>query len=361
MILTYRYRIKDGANATKRALQNQASAVNFVWNFCVETDRIAADRYRAGRHVSRPSAFDLIKLCLGAAKVLGIHSDTVNAVCQTFTDARQAIFPKTPRFRSYKRHLPWIPVTRLIKAAKLDDGTLTFLKRKYRLWYSRPLPDGAKPKAWNIACDARGRWYVNIQAEVTEGEKRSGKSVGIDLGLKTLATLSDGSKIEPPQFYRKAEAQLAKFQRYGLKKRVTALTAKVANQRKDFLHKVTTRLVRDYAHIVVGNVSPSKLAKTRMAKSIQDAGWTTLRQQLLYKALKLGAVVEIVSERHSSQMCSCCGIIPVNSPKGMGALGIRHWVCPGCGSSHDRDVNAAVNILRVGLEHQPPVAEILAL
>jgi IS605 OrfB family transposase len=119
-------------------------------------------------------------------------------------------------------------------------------------------------------------------------------------------------------------------------------------------------LVHNNQFIAVGNVSPSKLAKTKMAKSILDASWAMLKIQLAYKARRHNAVFIEVDERFTSQTCSCCGSIPDSSPKGMGALGIRHWTCSCCGSLHDRDVNAAQNILRVGLERQAPVVEIAA-
>jgi transposase len=108
-------------------------------------------------------------------------------------------------------------------------------------------------------------------------------------------------------------------------------------------------------------VSAAKLAKTRMAKSVLDAGWTTFRNQLRYKASRHGARYIETDERWTSQTCSCCGVIPDSSPKGMGALGVRHWECSDCGATHDRDVNAALNILRVGRERPPPAVEIPAL
>jgi len=362
MMLTFKYRVKDGGASTKRALRAQARAVNYVWNYCAQIDREAHARWKAGRVAKRPSGFDLIKLCTGVARELGLHSDCVAAVCQKFVDARQATFPRTPRFRSFKRNLDWVPVTTFQRAAKIEKGVLTFMKRRYHLWQSRPLPVDAKPKSWSFSTDSRGRWYVNIVIETVEAAKRVGnRAVGVDLGLKTLATMSDGNKIEMPAFYRKAEEELARLQRFGLKNRARALAAKVANQRKHFLHVVSTHMVRDYDRIVVGDVSPSKLRKTKMAKSVSDAGWAALRSMLQYKAIAHGALVEIVSERMTSQTCSCCGTIPASSPKGMGALGMRHWVCSDCGTSHDRDVNAALNILRVGLERQPLVGEIPGL
>ena len=312
--------------------------------------------------VRRPTSFDLIKLTTGVSQKLGIHSDCVGAVCQKFIDARNAIFPKTPRFRSGKRNLDWIPVTTFQRSAKMDKGIFTFMKRRYRVWQTRSIPTAGNPKSWEFSTDSRGRWYINIQIEMPEPEKREAISgVGIDLGLKTLATISNGDKIEMPAFYRKAQEKLATFQRRGQKSRARALHAKIANQRKHFLHVVSTNIVRQHDRIVVGDVSPSRLGKTKMAKSIYDAGWTMLRTMLQYKSIATGAVCEIVSERMTSQVCSCCGIVSSNSPKGMGGLGIRVWECDGCGTLHDRDINAAINILKFGAEHRPPAVGIKAV
>jgi putative transposase len=362
VILTYRYRIKDGASATKNALNKQAAAVNIVWNYCCQIDRESRARWESGCPVNRPSAFDLIKLCVGVARDLGLHSDCVSAVCQKFENARHDTFPNTPSFRSYKRNLGWIPVTRFIRAAKFEGGELTFLKCKYRVWNSRPLPDDGTPKSWNFSADARGRWYLNIQVELSDVEPRKVQSaVGIDLGLKDLATLSTGEKIKAPTFYRKAEQELARLQRFGMKSRARTMAAKVANQRKHFLHVASSRLVTAHDRIFVGDVNASSLKKTKMAKSVSDAGWSMFRKMLSYKAIALGGKCEVVSEKYTSQTCSCCGTIPVSSPKGMGALGIRRWECCDCGASHDRDVNAAHNILRVGLERQAPAGGIPVL
>ena len=359
MYLTYRYRIKDGSASTRRALRNQARAVNFVWNFCCQTDKEAHSRWKAGRPVKRPSAFDLANLCRGVTKELGLHSDTVDAICRKFADARHAYFPKTPRFRSKKRNLDWVPFSNFKRPAKLEGGKLTVMRRAYRLWLSRDIPETASPKTFEFSTDSRGRWYVNIQIEMPDAEKREIVSeVGIDLGLKTLASLSNGDKVEMPAFYRKAEQQLGVYQRRGQKSRARALAAKVANQRKHFLHVASTRLVKEHDRIVVGDVSPSKLSKTKMAKSISDAGWSMLRTMLQYKAIAHGATVEIVSERHSSATCSSCGAR--SGPKGIAGLRVREWCCEECGVVHDRDTNASLNIL-LGAERRPPVAEILAL
>ena len=123
---------------------------------------------------------------------------------------------------------------------------------------------------------------------------------------------------------------------------------RIANQRKDMLHKFSTALVRENAAIIVGDVASAKLVKTKMAKSTLDAGWAMLKTMLEYKSHQAGIVFEVVNESYTTQTCSCCGSIPASSPKGRTGLGIREWVCSDCGAAHDRDTNAAKNILAAG-------------
>jgi putative transposase len=202
---------------------------------------------------------------------------------------------------------------------------------------------------------------VNIQIETLEAEKRPSRAGGIDLSLKDLATLSTGKTIAMPAHYRRSEAQLAMFQRRGQRARTRARAAKVANQRKHFLREVLSKIVRDHTEIYARDVSAFKLAGTRMAKYVHDAGWAMCRNMLSYTSIATGAVMRVVSEQWTSRACSCCASIPSSTPKAMRAIGIRHWVCSDCGEAHDRDINAARNILRVGLERQPPAVEIPAL
>jgi len=234
VLITYKYRVKDGAASTKRALRRMSGSVNFVWNFCCTVQREAERRWKAGAKSRWPTSFDLIKLTTGCAAELGLHSDAVAAVCRQFCVSRDA-FKRCPAWRSGRKNLGWLPIN-APRAYKLKDGVLTFLRRKYFLWFSRPIPDEASTKTASFACDNRGRWYFNVVLEMPDGEARTGAAIGIDLGLKALATLSDGRKIAPPKYYCAAEERLAKFQRFGLKKRVQALAKMVANQRKDFLH-----------------------------------------------------------------------------------------------------------------------------
>ena len=183
--------------------------------------------------------------------------------------------------------------------------------------------------------------------------------VGIDLGLKEVTTCSNGLKLESKQFYRQLETKLGVAQRANKKQRVKAIHAKIKNRRLNHIHQFTTRLVKDNALIVVGNVNSSQLAKTKMAKSVLDAGWYILKTQLDYKSKAMQAVFIEVNESYTTQACSCCGSISANSPKGRAGLRIREWSCPECGALHDRDINAAKNILALG--HERLAAGIRAL
>ena len=186
---------------------------------------------------------------------------------------------------------------------------------------------------------------VEIEVQASPGTA----AVGIDLGLKDCATASNEKK-EHGRWYRQHELELAKAQRAHKKHRARAIHTKIANQRKDALHKFSTTIVRENAAIFVGDVASSKLVKTKMAKSTLDAGWATLKMMLEYKSHQAGIVFMEVNEAYTTQTCSCCGAIPTSSPKGRAGLGIREWRCSDCGANHDRDVNAARNILALGLE-----------
>jgi putative transposase len=277
VILSYRYRVKDATSGKRLAAM--ARAVNRVWNFCGDTQETAR------RHNKRwPSGYDLINLTTGASRELGLHSDTMQAVCKEFATRRSKI-RRRPRWRSNKKSLGWIPF-QAARAIKLDGDAAIFLGRRYRLWHSRPV-DG-EIKCGCFAADARGRWYLNLQCEVEEHTDCGALEVGIDLGLKRLATLSSGRKIANLRFGRKHAATLARAQRAGRKRRVRTIHARIERSRKHYLHEVTTNLVRQHELIVVGNVKP--MVRTRMAKSVLDASWSTLRHQLRYKALRHGAV-----------------------------------------------------------------------
>ena len=355
-ILSFKYRIKDAT--TKKHLVQHAVACNQVWNYCCSVQREAEKRWKAGGNGNWPTAFDLIRLCTGSHELLNLPSGTINKICQQFVSSRNKIHC-CPQFRTSfgpKRSLGWIPF--IDRSAKTKAAAITFRKCTYRFWKSREL--GGKFNCGCFVQDARGRWYVVFQCQITEPQPTGTGQIGIDLGLKTLATCSDGTKIPALRHFRRYQKKLAIAQRARNKKRVRAIHAKIRNSRRNHLHEWSNKLAQSHELIVVGNVSSTKLAKTNMAKSVLDASWGILKSQLRYKASRHGARFTEVDERWTTQRCSSCGEIPDSSPKGKSALGIRHWTCSLCSVSHDRDINGAINILNVGLKYQAPGEGILA-
>jgi putative transposase len=348
MIITYRYRVKD--RSAKKTLARMAYATNQVWNYLVARHLDIEARYRSGAPKRKwGSHFDLTKLCKGVGAELGIHQQTAQEVCRQFAQSRDKD-KRAPRFRSSfgsKRALGWVPFQEQSRQTK--GNSVTYLGKSYRFWEgNRPLPGNAKGGCF--VEDAQGRWYVCFHVEVERVAAANG-AIGIDLGLKSFAALSDGRVIDAQRVYRRYEVRLAIAQRAGNKRRAKAIHAKIKNCRKDFLHKLSTDLAREYAFIAVGNVNASGLAKTSMAKSVLDAGWSTFRTMLSYKS---AGYIE-VDEKFTTQSCSECGSIA--GPKGRAGLNERRWICDGCGTSHDRDVNSAVNIKRLGLSAQARVDE----
>lgn len=338
MILVYRYRVKS----LNGLLNQQSRACNFVWNFCNDRQK---DALRFGRRWH--TGFDLNKLTQGTSKELGLHSGTVNAVCEQYAQSRSQKKRPYLRYRSAKKSLGWVPLKG--RELKREGDSFRFAGNTFRVFNSRALPEGKIKDGTNFSRDRKGNWFLNIVIDVEAvavGARMPVRGLGIDLGLKDFATFSTGEKIEAQRIYRGAEKTLAVAQRAHKKRRVKAIHTQVANRRNDFHHKLSARLVQEFDYIAVGNVNASGLAKTTMAKSVLDAGWSSFRNQLAYKAVKHGAWYEEVNERFTTQTCSDCGAI--SGPKGLEGLVIREWKCSDCGCVHDRDQNAALNILRRG-------------
>lgn len=338
-----RLRIKD---KHRKVLAAMAREVNQVWNFCNETSHRAISERRQWL-----SGYDLQKLTNGFSKCDGVQigSPSVQQVCEDYAKARKQFKRAKLRWRvsnpeSCKYSLGWVPFK--ARALQYKAGQVVFAGQRFNLWDSYGLGDH-ELRAGSFSEDSRGRWYLNVVVKVQPDTSTATASVGIDLGLRDAAVASCGERIEG-RFYRKLEARLGIAQRAGKKQRAKAIHAKIKNQRKDMLHKFSTSMVNDYGAIFVGDVASHKLVKTKMAKSTLDAGWASLKTMLEYKSHQAGIVFEVVNESYTTQTCSCCGAIPASSPKGRAGLGIREWTCSDCGAVHDRDVNAARNILAAG-------------
>lgn len=339
MRLTIKLRLRDKHAAE---LNRQARAVNLVWNYCNETQQKAA---KARRHWL--SAVSLMQLTAGSGRELNLHAHTVQGVCKQYVRNRELHRRPWLRFRG-RKSLGWVPFN--TGHVTIVGRSLKFRGAIYEPMHWREIPDGAKIGAGSFNQDAKGHWYINLPVEAPERDAAPELAVGIDLGLKDLATMSDGTKVENHRHYRRLEKKLGKAQRAGKKKLARSIHAKIKNARKDQLHKVSADIAKRHDVIVVGDVSASKMARTRMAKSVLDAGWSDFRKMLRYKAIRHNGVMLEVNERMSTQTCSECGCLPPERPRGIAGLGIREWTCSECGAVHDRDVNAARNILRVGLD-----------
>ena len=337
---TLKIRVKD-----KHAvlLQRMATQVNQVWNFCNETSS------RSIRERSTwLSGFDLQKYTNGFSKCDGvlIGSKTIQQVCEEYVTRRKQFKKAKLRWRvsnpkSSGRSLGWIP----FKSGALvyANGQIQFAGHRLSLWDSYGLSN-YKLRAGNFNQDSRGRWYLNVVVQIPSVASAGTRSVGMDLGVKTAVTTSDGQKLEG-HWYRDQEEALARAQRAKKKDRVRAIHAKIANQRKDALHKFSHAMVSQYGAIFVGNISSQWMLKTSSAKGTLDASWSRLKIMLEYKSQQAGVIFEVVNEAYTTQTCSCCGNIPSSSPKGRAGLRVREWTCSDCGAHHDRDVNAAINIL----------------
>ena len=246
-------------------------------------------------------------------------------------------------------------------AFKWDGKTLTLAKMSEPLAivWSRTLPKAAKVTTVTVSKDAAGRYFVSLLCDdAVCAKRRVSAQVGIDLGLAHFAVLSTGEKVEAPKVFRRYEARLVVLQRRAAKKqkgsanwakarlKVAKLHARIADTRANFLHQLSSRIVRENQVIAVESLAVCNMKKNRsLAKSISDAGWGEFLRQLEYKAAWYGRTVVGIDRWYpSSKRCHDCGHTVSALP-----LNVREWVCPECGAIHDRDVNAARNILTAGL------------
>lgn len=352
MIKTIRLKVKPEAYGW---LAQAAVEVNQVWNWANQTSERAIRRY-AGAPVFL-SGFDLCALAAGGSAYMPhIQADTVQRVCMEY--AKKRIQNKVTRLRwrascGSKRSLGWVPFKANNIAVKARG--IRFCGKFFRLHEFTLLRGDVRLRGGQFAQNAIGEWFITIAVSTKDAaaEARS-QAVGIDLGLKSIATTSDGEVLDSPAFFRSAESRLSQAQRRGHKRQAKLIHAKVKNRRADALHKFSRKIVDRYQEIYVGDVSSAKLVKTSMAKSVLDAGWGMLKAQLLYKGQWAGRRVEIVDERNTTRACSSCG--QHTGPSGLRQLVVRQWECSACGAQHDRDVNAARNILIAASRHGRPSA-----
>lgn len=240
-------------------------------------------------------------------------------------------------------------------------GTLKLAKMTEPLGviWSRPLPDGATPSQVTVSRDSAGRYHVSLLVEELVAPLPStGNVVGIDAGITSLYTLSTGEKIANPRHERADRARLVKAQRalsrtqegsqnrVKARRKVAKVHARIVDRRRDHLHKLSTRIIRENQTVVIEDLSVRNMVRNRfLARAISDASWAQFRSMLEYKADWYGRDLIAIDRFYpSSKTCSTCGTIV----KAL-LLNVREWTCHHCDSKHDRDVNAATNILAAGL------------
>jgi len=272
--------------------------------------------------------------------------------------AKRAMYP---RFKSRKKSRK--SVTFANNAFSLRDGHLKLAKMSAPLdiRWSRPLPADADPSTVTVSQDGAGRWFVSLLIEESIAPLTpSAGRIGIDAGLTHLVVLSTGEKVANPRHERAARRKLAKAQRDLSRRikgsanrdkarlRVARIHARIADRRRDHLHKLTTRLVRENQALAIEDLTVRNMVKNHsLARAISDASWSELRFMLEYKTSWYGRQLLTVDRFFpSSRLCSISGCSHLNDKM---KLSVRSWTCPNCGTTHDRDVNAARNILAAGL------------
>ncbi|MBW4046377.1 MAG: IS200/IS605 family element transposase accessory protein TnpB [Proteobacteria bacterium] len=373
---TYRFRF-DPTPEQAHILARTFGCARFAYNHMLRLRSNAwmQRQERVGYHETS-AALTALKKTPEHAWLNEVSSVPVQQAVRHLNTAFLNFFAKRARYPSFKRKdgpqsaeyttsaFRWDAGRRELRLAKMDAPL--------DMRWSRTLPKAARITTVTISRDAAGRYFASLLCDdvVTPKPQASGQ-VGIDLGLTHFAILSSGEKVASPKAFRRCEARLAVRQRRlaraklgsknraKLKASVARLHAHIADARSDFLHKLSTRLISENQVIAIETLSVSNMQRNRsLAKSISDASWSAFVRQLEYKAQWYGRTLIGIDRWYpSSKRCSVCG-----HTKASMLLSVRTWDCPECGAHHDRDINAARNILAAGLAvsaHRESVSPVL--
>jgi len=361
LALPVRYRLYP-IPAQKQALTRQFGCCRVVWN-----DALAFSRGRYKARSGYPGASALQKLCITQAKRtegrIWLAEVSASVLQQSVRDLDRAFRnwwkskgkARAPHFKKWSN----AQSARICgKKFRPSENGVRFAKvGELQLRWSRTLPSPSS--SCTIIKDCAGRYFASFVVEVERPKfPATGRAVAMDLGLVALAVTGDGAKVAPPKLLRSAPKRLRRLQRNLKQKqggsnrlalaklRVAKLPAKVSDRRLDFLHKLGTRLIRENQAMCIEDLKVSGILKNRkLSKAIADAGWRTFKTFPECKAELYGRVLKVVCRwEPTSQVCSVCGQRDGRKP-----LRMRAWTCPACGPEHDRDVNAAKNILAAGL------------
>ncbi|MFL5801655.1 MAG: RNA-guided endonuclease InsQ/TnpB family protein [Roseiflexaceae bacterium] len=360
----YKYRVYL-TNGQRRLLDQQLEECRWVYNQTLEIRRDAyTNGLKCGLYDTQ-AFLPIWKVQRPSLKL--VHSQVLQNVQVRVDLAFQAFFRRLkqgaedvgyPRWKQFGRY-DSIAYPQYGNGVRLDGDRLIVSKiGAVKLMLHRPLE--GTPKTVTLSRSATGKWYASLSCE-TEPHlmEPTEHSIGVDVGLLSFATLSDGEQIENPRFYRRDEADLKRVQKrkdaaknakdWEENKKQKLLLAKIheriGNRRADFAHKCSRELVDQYQVIVFEDLAPQEMGKSRgMRKSIMDVAWTQFIGMTVSKAAEAGRTVILVDPRNTSKMCSRCGELVQKT------LSTRRHTCPQCGLVLDRDLNAARNILQRGLQ-----------
>jgi putative transposase len=361
---TFKYRLYPSKRQERNLFRVLACARSF-YNMCLAERKWTYEL--EGRSVSKTEQLRQVKHYKATfPQAEGVHSHILQVAASDCDKAFQAFFrrvkvggtPGYPRFKNRDRFHSF-GLKEYGNGWKIDGRKLdiTGVGRVSVRWH-RSLE--GTPKTLRVIHKA-GQWYITIVCEVpdTAPLPETGRVIGLDMGISALVTTSEGEKVEDPKFYREAQAELRRRQRklarakrgsknrWKAKRQVQRWHEHVANQRRDFAHKLSTELVQQYDGIALENLRVTNMARNKhLSKSILDSGWSMFRQFLTYKAASAGRVTAFVDPAYTSKTCSCCGAILFRPQDGQHLTLSDRWVNCDCGLSMDRDHNAAVNILR---------------
>ena len=367
MKLRYRYRIYP-TDQQKRLMSQLFGCCRVVFN-----DALAycQEQYRAGN--KKPSSSELSKRLTELKKteekewLTEVSSVPLQQSLRDLEQAYSNFFKSCKGQRKGKKVKPPKFKKRKSKqSAKFtDNGFKIYSNSDYiylakigdiKVVWSRELP--ATPSGVTLIKDIADRYFVSFVVEFNPQQlPKNGRSVGIDLGITDFATLSNGEKIKSPKPLKKQLKRLRRLQqnlsrkqkwskrREVARKKLAKLHAKISDTRNDFLHKLSTKIVRENQTIVLEDLNVSGMVKNRkLSRAISDLGWRSFRTMLEAKSVMYGRDFRVIDRwTPTSQTCSCCGF-----RGGKKELNVREWICLNCGISHDRDINAAVNILVAG-------------
>jgi putative transposase len=334
----------------------------FAYNYMLRqrTDAWFERQERMGYHETS-AALTALKKTEQHAWLNEVSSVPVQQALRHLQTAFANFFAKRAKYPTFRRKDSTQSAEYTTSAFRWDGSRLRLAKMDAPLAirWSRTIPKGAKVTTITVSKDMAGRYHVSMLCDdvVTPRPNATGK-IGIDLGLTHFAILSTGEKIAASNALRKNEAKLAKLQRRLAKKqkgsanrrkaklKVARMHARIVDSRRDFLHKLSTRLINENQVIAVESLSVRNMKRNRcVAKSISNASWSAFVTQLEYKAQWYGrSLIGIDRWYPSSRRCSDCGHTVASMP-----LSVRTWTCPECQAIHDRDINAARNILAAGL------------